>query len=581
MADNTTDKLIIDIKVNVKKGATTQITNLTKSLTELNKVVAKVGNLERYANALRQIGKGVSKTTSNTGVAKSRGNANFLETTNVDVSKQKIQTKEVQKQEKSIKNIVKDKQKQVKLDEDSNKENKKSSSFFSKFARSIGRIALYRAIRTSLSGIVKMFQEGLQNIRAFDEATDKSFKKMEASSTTFKNSIASLFTSIIQGVQPYITQITDAIGNMVNRFNEAQAVLNGSDKYMKVLTSDTKEWQEQIDKVTGNLLEFDKFLSLNNEESYSGLVSADVTMSKDEAQSINSSIQGIKTALIGIVTAIGLIKATQFIGWISGLKDKIVLLKDSTNLLNTVLNTGLLVGIGLIVTGVIDLIANWDNLDAKGKAVRIMIVGLGVALTTYSTLMKISLKDTTSLTNAFKLQKVAMGALMTGGFLALAGGIVSVISNWKDMGTVAKWLVPIISVLVGVVTALAMALYFVKGNWAKAIATGALVTGTGLMVGSALSAQKMADGGMVEKGTSFIAGEAGAEVVHTSARGTGVTNIEQFSQAMLQALATYGVARGSDVSFKGDVYINQTKAGQLLESSVYGEGVRVGHFKRA
>ena len=92
--------------------------------------------------------------------------------------------------------------------------------------------------------------------------------------------------------------------------------------------------------------------------------------------------------------------------------------------------------------------------------------------------------------------------------------------------------------------------------------------------------QPYADGGMVKKGTSFIAGEAGAEVVHTSSSGTGVTNIEQFSQAMLQALATYGVARGSDVSFQGDVYINQTKAGQLLEGSVFREGVRVGHFKR-
>ena len=69
---NTTDKLVIDIKVNVKKGATTQITNLTKSLTELNKVVAKVGNLERYANALRQIGGRATKVTANKGVTKAQ-----------------------------------------------------------------------------------------------------------------------------------------------------------------------------------------------------------------------------------------------------------------------------------------------------------------------------------------------------------------------------------------------------------------------------------------------------------------------------------------------------------------------------
>ena len=45
---NTTDKLVIDIKVNVKRGATTQIANLTKSLTALNDVVKKTANIERY-----------------------------------------------------------------------------------------------------------------------------------------------------------------------------------------------------------------------------------------------------------------------------------------------------------------------------------------------------------------------------------------------------------------------------------------------------------------------------------------------------------------------------------------------------
>jgi hypothetical protein len=49
---------------------------------------------------------------------------------------------------------------------------------------------------------------------------------------------------------------------------------------------------------------------------------------------------------------------------------------------------------------------------------------------------------------------------------------------------------------------------------------------------------------------------------------------------MLNALTVYGVARGSDVNFSGDVVMNSTKVGEMVESSVYREGVRVGHFRR-
>ena len=459
---NTTDKLVIDIKVNVKKGATTQITNLTKSLTKLNEVVKNTANIEKYANALRTIGKELTRATSNKGVAKVQGNANLLETTEVDVGKQKQQTKETQKQEQTIKNITKEKQKQSKLDKDANKENKKSSTFFSKFARSIGRIALYRAIRASLSGIVKMFQEGLTNLRAFDEVTDSSFKKMELSATTFKNSLASLFTGIIRGVQPYITQITDTIGNMVNRFNEAQAVLKGSDTYMKVLTSDTKEWQKQVEKATGNLLEFDKFLSLNEKDNgYTGFISESVSMSVKEANNTLEPYNKLKDVIKSVISF-------------------------ATNLWHNV------------------IIPLWNIIKQIFPYIE---KGIITAMNVLEPLV-------------FVLQTV----------IDLLDTSVKFLTDWEGFFDKLK--------------------NMNFNDWFKKYNQWTLQF---LTMGLYKAPKAYADGGMVEKGTSFIAGEVGAEVVHTSARGTGVTNIEQFSQAMLQALATYGVARGSDVSFKGDV----------------------------
>lgn len=510
---NTTDKLVIDIKVNVKKGATTQITNLTKSLTELNKVVAKVGNLERYANALRQIGGRATKVTANKGVAKAQlGNKNFLETqevkTNSVINKQlKEQQKTIAKQEKQIKKLNNAKEKQRKKDKKKDKEDRKSVGFFYKFARSIGRIALYRAIRTLISGAVNSIKEGFQNLRNIDNEVDKTFKQIETSSTTIKNSFAGLFAGLVQSFTPYILQITDAVAGVVNKFNEAKAVLKGDDKYMKILTSDTEEWQEQVEKGTGSLLEFDKFLSLNQQKGYSGFKETEVIMPEDEAEKIQERINSITDAIKGIGIAIGALTFAGLIGQIPTL-----------------------------------------------------IAGISSAGAIFN--------------STFGLATMGIGALV--------GGIASLIMNWKNLDSESKKAIPTLSVLLGIVAGF-WALIFSKGNWAKALATTAMVTGIAMTVASTVASMRpkeYANGGMVEKGTQFIAGEAGAEVVHTSARGTGVTNIEQFSQAMLQALATYGVARGSDVSFKGDVYIDRTKAGQLLEGSVYGEGVRVGHFKR-
>ena len=86
-----------------------------------------------------------------------------------------------------------------------------------------------------------------------------------------------------------------------------------------------------------------------------------------------------------------------------------------------------------------------------------------------------------------------------------------------------------------------------------------------------------ADGGTFTKGTAFIAGEAGAEAVYNTSGGNGgVVNIEQFTSAMYNALVAYGAAK--DKPNGGSVYLDGTKVGQLVEKSVYNEGVRVGHF---
>jgi hypothetical protein len=55
------------------------------------------------------------------------------------------------------------------------------------------------------------------------------------------------------------------------------------------------------------------------------------------------------------------------------------------------------------------------------------------------------------------------------------------------------------------------------------------------MVGTSLSAQEYANGGLPDKGSMFIAGEAGAEYVYNMPNGqSGVANVQQIAQATYQ-----------------------------------------------
>ena len=87
------------------------------------------------------------------------------------------------------------------------------------------------------------------------------------------------------------------------------------------------------------------------------------------------------------------------------------------------------------------------------------------------------------------------------------------------------------------------------------IGTALKVAGIGLIAVTAVmdGIGLFANGGMVDSGSLFIAGEAGAELVTTMPSGqTGVTNVAQFKQAMLEALYEWSDSQSGG----GDVILN-------------------------
>ena len=151
-----------------------------------------------------------------------------------------------------------------------------------------------------------------------------------------------------------------------------------------------------------------------------------------------------------------------------------------------------------------------------------------------------------------KLEFGVMGAMTAIALLIL--GISAFFGAWDDMSGLQRALGLVIA-LASAVTALAIA-FHATHNWAKSLMIAGMVTGGALFAYSTLTqVSKFADGGLPDKGSMFIAGEAGAELVTNMGGGqSGVMNMEQLENA---------VARGmliglSSVDLRDDrpIYVN-------------------------
>lgn len=364
------DELQIDIKVKENKSAqkidaiTLAVNNLTKALSGLKQFSGVLDNLAKMK--ISSVAKNVKAAID--------GKTPSLDTKetqkNVDKSTKRTTATDGTSNRNTIQNL-KGVNKQVK---DLDKNAKKSASGFSKFTRAIGRIAMYRAIRSVLKGITDAAKQGLENIRSENKALDESMNKISLAGTSLKNSFASMLAPIIQSVEPVITKLADGLARIVNRFTEAKAVMNGMSTYTKILTSDMEEYQKQIKKTTGALLEFDTFTTLNTKDTYTGTTTEKTTMTPEEAESLTSKLENIKH----LVEAIGVALA----GW--GIA---VLLQDLSKMSSLLGSVGKGVGIAAIIFSVFeiisnikDLIDNWDIMSQAQKIKKIMqIVFLGLA----------------------------------------------------------------------------------------------------------------------------------------------------------------------------------------------------------
>lgn len=220
---------------------------------------------------------------------------------------------------------------------------KKAKDFFSqisigntvigKLFRMVGRIAIYRAIRTALKAISEAFTEGLKNAYAYSQQSD-SFKSLADTLDHIKtityqmtNQLGALYGEIKQLVAPIVEWLVEKVRQLSERLTELFAALNGKSTYLRAKQV-AQTWGEATDNVKAfkqQLLGLDELNNLTTQKN-SGKEDVDpkdlyeeVNISskiKDIAEDYNSlkkKLEGIfndyrSTLLVGVgLLAIGAI----------------------------------------------------------------------------------------------------------------------------------------------------------------------------------------------------------------------------------------------------------------------------------
>ena len=212
---------------------------------------------------------------------------------------------------KSVGDVIK------KLGDREDKEEKKSkaSGFAGKLGKAIVRVAIYRAIRAAIKGIVQTISNGLQAFAEFSPKFEQTMTALTSAGRNFKMSFTAAFAPILESIAPALIQIVNSFTQLNNKLAETIAYLKGAGEYTKVNT----EYQEQYNKAV-NLLPFDKFNVLQ-QSSYGGFEKAAVDTEKmaknaPKLEKIKAVITSFKEALKAVVAALG--KAWEYIKSIFG-----------------------------------------------------------------------------------------------------------------------------------------------------------------------------------------------------------------------------------------------------------------------
>lgn len=458
-------------------------------------------------------------------------NANLSEAKK-DVEKNVVQpeTKANEQQEKHISLWEKFKQKVKsvgdvikKLGDREDKEEKKSkaSGFGGKLGKAIVRVAIYRAIRAAIKGIVQTIRQGLQAFAEFSPKFQQTMTALTSAGQNFKMSFTAAFAPILESVAPALIQILNSFTQLNNKLAETIAYLKGAGEYTKVNT----EYQEQYNKAV-NLLPFDKFNVLQ-QSSYGGFEKAAVDTEKmaknaPKLEKIKAVITSFKEALKAAVSALG--KAWEYIKSIFGEYGDVIL---------TVMKASINFGKQL-----------WETLGALINAIKV-ILNLDFSKSIIYSSLAVFAGILTTIVGIAKTFLDILKSILTLDF----SGFGERVKGYFNYG-------------------------FTKNLWNR----GGRGRGIKNFFKGLFNIGTYATGGLPDTGSLFLAGERGAELVTNVGSGqSAVMNMQQLQQAiyggMVSALSTMQQVGGHETAQPITVKIGEDTLFEITRKSATRRGL--------
>lgn len=142
------------------------------------------------------------------------------------------------------------------------------------FVRAIGRIALYRAIRSAIKAVTQGLQEGIQNLYQWSLLMDHTFaNSMDSIATSMQylhNGFAAMFSPLIEYAAPILEEITNKVVDFFNIIQQIFATLTGQTTWHKAIRVQ-KQYGDQIaetgqaaEKAMHQLMAFDELNVINS-----------------------------------------------------------------------------------------------------------------------------------------------------------------------------------------------------------------------------------------------------------------------------------------------------------------------------
>ena len=136
------------------------------------------------------------------------------------------------------------------------------------FLKSIGRIALYRMIRSAIKALTQGLQEGIQNLYQWSLVVDRTFANsmdsIASSMLYMRNGFAAMFSPLINYAAPIIEEVTNRIVEMFNVVQQVFAALTGAKTWTRAVRVQ-KQYAEAVtdtgkaaEKAMHQLMAFDE-----------------------------------------------------------------------------------------------------------------------------------------------------------------------------------------------------------------------------------------------------------------------------------------------------------------------------------